>query len=442
LTHHDDCADPDIPLQIWWALEAQVESGQEEVLKLFADARFWHIETVRLHLLERLMQRFALEDNRQGYAACTQLIGYAPSVEHVKLLFNGLQEGLRGRDLIDLPRELVVALEPYRRNLSQESLAIGLRQGNREAIEKALGILADAASPVGERLAYIRIFGEIDEPQAIPKLLAIVENNRSSPAIRQAALLALQRYDREEIGQRIVKVYPDKLRADPGVRRAALNLFATRVKWANDLLTAIDRKKKPGENFIAHTISKDDVPEQVVRQLQLLKNPSVSAWTARIWPEVRPSSPVETNNRFVSISQALKKGSGDVGQGKSIFSNSCGPCHRLFNQGGTLGPDLTGYDRKNIDELLTSILDPAAYVREGYSTYRISTVDGRVLMGMLTSRSGTSVTLALLSGETITLPESEINDMQAQPSMMPDNLLDKLTDQEIRDLFTYLTSNQ
>ena len=121
--------------------------------------------------------------------------------------------------------------------------------------------------------------------------------------------------------------------------------------------------------------------------------------------------------------------------------NSCGPCHRLHDQGGTLGPDLTGYDRGNIAELLTNIIDPGAYVREGYVTYRITTVDGRILSGNISGRQGTTIKVKLVSGESMTLAESEVKGMEAQPSIMPDNLLDNLSEQQTRDLFAYLQSS-
>jgi putative heme-binding domain-containing protein len=136
----------------------------------------------------------------------------------------------------------------------------------------------------------------------------------------------------------------------------------------------------------------------------------------------------------------LQSGKGEVDSGKRIFTNLCGACHRLFDEGGTLGPDLTGYDRKNVSDLLTNIVDPGAYVREGYVTYRITTSDGRTLSGTVAERSGKSVTVNLLTGEKLTLPEDEIKDMTPQPSMMPDNLLDGLDEQQVRDLFAYLTT--
>lgn len=434
----DDAEDPDLPLQLWWALESKAGTDSEAVVELFGDRSLWKKSIVRDVVLERLMQRYVVSGDASGYAACARLISLAPSKDGVKLLLNGLQEGLRGRDIVQLPPVLVTAIQPYQQLLSHHPLTLALRQGDSEAIERAIQIIADRNAPIGERLAYIKIFGEINEPKSVAPLLAVVENNQSSAALKQAALQALQRYDSRDIGARVVRAYPDRLRADTGVRLAALSLFATRPEWAHGLLNAIDRKKQPGEKFIARTIAKEDVPDEIVRMLKSLDDPDINAMTARIWPDVRLASHAETSARMGRVSNALTSGKGDPVPGRTVFRNTCGSCHRLFDEGGTLGPDLTGYDRLNTDDLIMNIVDPNAYVREGYVTYRVTTVDGRVLTGTVATRGGSSMTLILLTGEEVILPDQEVKEMRSQPSMMPDNLLEPLTDQQIRDLFAYL----
>mgnify|MGYP000327157376 CR=1 FL=1 len=439
LRHHDDSADPDIPLQMWWALEAKIEKHNNAVLALFGDRATWKTPMVRKHLLERLTQRYAMQADSAGFASCARLIRQAPSVDEVKVLINGLQEGLRGGQT-RLTAELEDALKPYRKHFGEHSLAISLRQGDDQALADALSLISDRTAGLAERLACIRVFGEIDQPDCVPVLLRVIEDNQSSAALKQAALQALQRYDDDEIGRRVVKAYPDRLRADPGVRLSALSLFSTRPGWAHELMNAIAREKLPGENFIAHTISKQDVPDHLVHQIKSLNDQSVIAMATRIWPSVRYATSSEKTRKIGEISAVLRSGRGNISAGKSIYINSCGPCHRLFQEGGTLGPDLTGYDRNNTNELLANIVDPGAYVREGYVTYKISTSDGRTLVGTISSRKGTTIDIELLTGETVTLPEAGIKEMRAQPSMMPDNLLDHLSENAVRDLFAYLQS--
>lgn len=438
LKNHDDASDPDIPLLIWWALESKAESDRKAVLAMYEDPAIWSKQIVQETILKRLMQRYIMGGGSQNFAACAQLLELAPSVEQAKVLMSGLQEGLRGRNMTELSPDLIKALQPYQDDFREESLALALRQGQNQAVEQALAIIADDQAEIGERLSYIRIMGEINQPKSVPPLLNIVESSQSSGALRQAALQALQRYNEDKIGLQVVKAYPNKLRSDSDVRAAALALFVSRTTWAHQLLDAIDGKKQISTKSVARTINKEDVPEQIVRRLKLLNDPAIDEAANRLWPDVRLATSSEKNERIAEVSKLLKSGTGNLSTGRSIFNSTCGSCHRLFDEGGSIGPDLTGYDRSNLNSLLLNTVDPNAYIREGYVNYHITTIDGRTLVGTITDRSGGTITIQPLSGEKISLSTDQIKGMQAQQtSLMPEHLLDKLTDQEIRDLFSF-----
>jgi putative heme-binding domain-containing protein len=440
LKNHDDVNDPDVPLQIWWAIESKSLSDREALVTLFEDAAIWSNQTVVQTVLARLMQRWIMEGGAQNYVACARLLTLSPSRKQAKPLINGIQEGLRGRDITALPSVLANALKPYQSEYENESLAIALHQGQREAITNALKILADHQADVGERLMYIRIFGEINQPESVPVLLKLVESRKSSDAIRQASLKALARYDDPEIGARVTKAYPDILRSDPNVKNEALSLLALRTAWAVQLLNAIDRKTLPGEKFIAHTIDKADVPQEIVRHLILLGDPAINETAYRLWPGVRLASSAEINKRVKEVSRILESGSGDLLKGRLIFNTRCGSCHRLFEEGAEIGPDLTGYDRKNINEMLTNIIDPNAYIREGYGTFHITTTDKRSIVGTLKAKNGSMLTIQPFHGDVITLSSNQVEKMVEQKtSIMPEGLLDGLSDQQIRDIFAYIT---
>lgn len=443
LKDHYDANDPDIPMQIWWALESKAISDRKEITAMFENTSIWNSPVVVNTIMERLMQRWIMEGGDQNYAACARLLKLAPSAKQAKPLINGIQEGLRGRDVTELSPELVSALKPFQSEYGKESLALALRQGQPRAIAKALEIIADPQAEIGARLSYIRIFGEINKPESVPVLLKLMENNQSSGAIKQASLEALSRYEDPEIGSRVTKAYPDKLRSDPHVLNAALSLLALRSAWAAQLLNAIDRKRQPGEDFVAHTIDKADVPESVVRHLTLLNDRTITITVNRLWPGMGPASSSEKNNQIKNVSRILESGSGNELIGRGIYNNRCGSCHRLFDEGANIGPDLTGYDRKNLNDLLTNIIDPSAYIREGYVTYHITTTDKRSLVGTLKAQSGSTITIQPFNGEVITLSKNQVTDMVEQKiSIMPDGLLNGLDDQQINDLVSYITKDK
>jgi putative heme-binding domain-containing protein len=429
IINHDDSNDPDIPLLIWWAMEAKAETDRDALISIFSDKDIWKNKLVQNVLLKRLMQRYILSGGDANYKAASKLISLAPSKSDAKILMSGLREGLRGRDAIGLSVELSKAIQPYQSELFGAPLALGIRQGNRTAVKKALNVIADENANFAHRLSYIVIFGQTNQPESVPILLNIIESGKSTAAMKEASLLALQRYDVDEIGLRIVKAYP-QFRGDTGVRNAALDLFASRTSWANELFTAISDTKR---------ISKDDVPDQVARRLKQLNNPKINSLADKYWPNVKLSTSTEKNQAIAKYSKLIKSGTGDINKGRILYLANCGYCHRLFNEGGNIGPDLTGYERSNVNYFLLNVVDPNADIREGYGLHRFVTKDGRTLEGKLAASNGDTHTIQTQSGKEIILSVSQISEMKALPvSIMPERILNRLSDQEVRNLFAYI----
>lgn len=107
-----------------------------------------------------------------------------------------------------------------------------------------------------------------------------------------------------------------------------------------------------------------------------------------------------------------------------------------------VGPDLTGYERGNLDFWLPAIIDPSLEIREGYTNFVVAMKDGRTLIGMVADQNPQAVTLRDPANQLTTLSREQITSMSATPiSLMPEGLLMGLKDGELRDLFAYLMKN-
>ena len=127
--------------------------------------------------------------------------------------------------------------------------------------------------------------------------------------------------------------------------------------------------------------------------------------------------------------------------GKALFAKHCATCHRLFGEGNQVGPDLTHANRKNVDELLATIVNPSAVIRKEFLSFLLHTADGRVLTGLLVDQTPSTVTLLTAKNERIAIARDQIETLVESPtSLMPENLLGPLKPQELRDLFAYLQS--
>ena len=110
---------------------------------------------------------------------------------------------------------------------------------------------------------------------------------------------------------------------------------------------------------------------------------------------------------------------------------NCFSCHRFANEGGAVGPDLTGVaGRFSPRDLLESIVEPSKAISDQYQAVIIATDDGRVVTGRIVNLHGDQ----LLDQHRHARPERagsvdrrEIEEMRPSPvSMMPEGLLDTL----------------
>jgi putative heme-binding domain-containing protein len=152
----------------------------------------------------------------------------------------------------------------------------------------------------------------------------------------------------------------------------------------------------------------------------------------------RPTSEQKARE-IARVKAVVGGGPGDFAAGKVIFTQRCAACHTLFKEGGQVGPDLTPYERRNVDFLLVSIVDPSAAIREEYTNFRIDTADDQTFVGLIKERAADSVTIVDATQQRTVIPKSDIRDERAlTTSIMPEGLLVGLAEQQLRDLFAYL----
>lgn len=136
---------------------------------------------------------------------------------------------------------------------------------------------------------------------------------------------------------------------------------------------------------------------------------------------------------------------GSVENGRKVFFSQkvpCATCHRVGNEGGPIGPDLTriGAIRAGRD-LLESIVLPSSTIAQGFESYVIATADGRIVTGLIARQTADTLFLRDSSGAELRLRKDQIQEMNRSPtSLMPEGLDKQMTKEEFRDLLAYLQS--
>ncbi len=133
---------------------------------------------------------------------------------------------------------------------------------------------------------------------------------------------------------------------------------------------------------------------------------------------------------------------GDRVRGERLFFEKaqCTVCHRVWENGGKVGPDLTriGAIRAGRD-LIESIVIPSATIAQGYETLIVTTKDGESHTGVRVGKAEDPLVLRDASGAEITVHGRQIERIErSKLSLMPEGLLNSLTRDEVRDLLAYL----
>jgi putative heme-binding domain-containing protein len=130
---------------------------------------------------------------------------------------------------------------------------------------------------------------------------------------------------------------------------------------------------------------------------------------------------------------------GDARRGQQAFTVAqCAACHRVGNQGETLGPDLTNVaQRFQRKEILESIVYPSHAISDQYAS-RVVVANGKSYAGLVTPTAGGGVTVLLATGQKVNLAHEDIDDVQpSDVSAMPTGLLNPLTLEPVADQFAY-----
>jgi putative heme-binding domain-containing protein len=338
----------------------------------------------------------------------------------------GFEKAFEGRTLPPLPESLSRALSKAR---GQENLSLILRRGDKGGTIKAIDRLKDSKAPLDLRIQFTRILGDVKEVRAVPVLLGLVLAGKEMP-LRREALLSLQKFDRPEIGKTITIAFPN---LPEELRTGAVHLLASRAGWALGLVEAC----------VSERISRETLNREILAKLRLHDLPRLQKLLIAEFSSIELQTEIELDREMARYRSLASLGGGNPKMGESLFFGraGCAACHVLFGKGGSIGPELTSYDRSDLNAMLLAIVRPSAEIREGYEHNILSTKGGRILSGFKVEENPKVLILRGLDGQDHVVPRNQIADLApAGRSLMPSGLLESLTAEEFRHFFAYLSS--
>jgi putative heme-binding domain-containing protein len=347
-------------------------------------------------------------------------------------LLRGMNAALKGRRGVAAPPEWAAVAEKLSKSNNAEVRdlvqSLGTIFGSRDAFAALRKTAADAHAPVEQRRKALEslISGKDAETAALLRTLL-----KEPGPLRPDALRGLAAFNEADMVDLIMSVY-SKLSVEE--KRDALGTLASRPAWAKNFVWLLDGQQIP------HA----DISVTLVRQLRSFKDTSLDDALDRHFGKMSGSG-ADKQPEIAKIKEWLTADfvkSGNATHGREVFSRTCALCHKLFDAGMEIGPELTGANRTDIDYLLQNVVDPNALIGADYQLNTIELKDGRILVGMIRAQDANTLTVRTMT-ETLTVPIPEVKTKTVSPmSMMPEGLLTAMSKEDARDLFRYLGSPQ
>jgi putative membrane-bound dehydrogenase-like protein len=161
--------------------------------------------------------------------------------------------------------------------------------------------------------------------------------------------------------------------------------------------------------------------------------------------------PLQTRNtpdRHRRLSELALADGGNAVHGREIYFNAektgCVKCHRLGDQGGGIGPDLTGAGKRfSRIHLIESILEPSRAIAPAFRNLSVRLKDGLQLTGVRVAETESALTLGDAQGQSHALEKDQIDELQIlELSVMPEGIESGLTDVEFADLVAFLAEQK
>ena len=410
MAHAEDAGDHNLPTMIWVGIEPLVRTNPALALD--------HAGRSRMPAVARFIARRALDAD--AIEVLVAAIGKGPSGD--TRMLEGMRDGLEGRYDVTAPPNWSSVYGRLRRSggpAADLAHQIAQQFGDAETTANNVQAVRSRTTPLDERRRALQTLTLQRRPQLAPALPALLDD----PRLRVDAIRAVAAFDEESLGKLLLARYATFTSDE---KAEAIRSLSSRARYGRLLTDALGEAAIP----------RRDVPPHVARQLRRL----VGTRFADVWG---PVEQVSTEERAYAryrglLNESAMKAANPV-SGQAVFNRTCGPCHQMYGQGGSIGPDLTGSNRANLEYLLSNVLNPNGEVQDAYKMVLVTTRDGRTFSGNVIAENDRQITLHVVGGDNAVVSKADIQAREVTAmSMMPPGLLDSLSDREAIDLVAYL----
>jgi len=381
---------------------------------------------------DRLRALRAIGDREDRAAARTVagLVGDS-NAEIAAAAFDKLSRQLFSR-WVDQRKDPVV-VGAVRRALDDAALqtaALDLAEdlGDSAYATQLAGLVRDAEAPMENRTRALTALGATQEARYLPILSAAAAQGPAE--FRAAAVRALGLAQPEDLSARMEKLLLDD-DAPNEVTAEAIKLLG---------------RDSDGLNRILDLEQAGDLPAQVKTVATNLVHRSRDEAIQARANEILPAPKDKANNTLPANPYAIANRIGDPEKGRLVFNDTrgakCSSCHSLDGAMELAGPTLSAigkkYDKRG---LLDAILNPSAGIAPEYYVYILDTTSQGLVVGVVAEDTAEQIVVRNEFGDEIRLkPEDVVDRRKSDLSMMPEDIVNTMTEEELINLLEFLTT--
>ncbi len=346
-------------------------------------------------------------------------------------ILKGIAAAMKGQRDVEAPDDWGAVASRLAKSPNAEvrqlAQSLSLTFGSKAALDELRKVLVDRKAKLPERRKALEALVSARDA----KLPEVLRRLLRGPTLRREALRGLGAFEDAKTPPAIMGIYAE---LDTEGKRDALTTLASRVSFAKALMAAVK----------SSLVKANELPADIVRQLRTHGVKEIDAQLDKVWGVSRstPAAKLAEIAKYRKLLESKANRANNLPRGRALFQRTCAQCHKLYGEGGEIGPDITGSNRNDLDYLLTNMIDPNAEIPNDYRTTVLRTKDNRVLVGVILRSEGQSITIAT-PAEVMTVAKADVAAIEPQQfSMMPEGLVLAFKEDELCDLVAYLRGNR
>jgi putative heme-binding domain-containing protein len=327
----------------------------------------------------------------------------------------------------DPPVLKMPAISPDVIRQRQESAAKIAGALHLTALEQRLGELLAARSVDAQaRAAAARALASISPDRHVKELGAVASDPQVPPALREAVSQALGELNSPAGRTELVAALA--LAPKPLQTSLAVALART-TAGADALLSAVEAGKASPRLLL----------EPPVRaRLEAAKPANLDSRVSQLTRNL-PATSDELQKVIDRRRATYDPTAASAERGAKVFAANCAACHRVKDQGATVGPQLDGVGKRGVERITEDVLDPNRNVDAAFRQTIVQLEGGDSTAGLVRREQGELLVLADSAGKEFSIPKAKIKRRAPSTlSPMPSNFAETIPPGDFNDLLAFL----